>query len=153
LRLQPESAHSREHNRRMSLVDIKGLRVDFAQHGGVVQAVRGVSLHVDEGESVGIVGESGSGKSVTFLALLRLLAATAKVSAEKLSLDGVDVLKADKRTLSELRGRAAAMIFQDPMTAFDPVFTIGHQIAETIRTHRPVSKREAMAEAEHLLKR
>ena len=66
----------------MTLVDIKGLKVDFAQHGGAVQAVRGVSLHVDEGESLGIVGESGSGKSVTFMALLRLLGATAKVTAE-----------------------------------------------------------------------
>jgi peptide/nickel transport system ATP-binding protein/glutathione transport system ATP-binding protein len=137
----------------MTLVDIKGLRVDFAQYGGVVQAVRGVSLHVEEGESVGIVGESGSGKSVTFLALMRLLAPTAKVTAETLNVDGTDVLKADKRTLSELRGRAAAMIFQDPMTAFDPVFTIGHQIAETIRTHRRAGKREALAEAEHLLMR
>jgi ABC-type microcin C transport system duplicated ATPase subunit YejF len=131
----------------MRLVDIKDLRVDFAQHGGVIQAVRGVSLHVDEGESLGIVGESGSGKSVTFLALLRLLAGTARVSAEAMVLDGVDVLGADRRTLSAMRGRSAAMVFQDPMTAFDPVFTIGHQIVETIRTHRKVSRRDAMAEA------
>jgi peptide/nickel transport system ATP-binding protein/glutathione transport system ATP-binding protein len=137
----------------MRLVDIKDLRVDFAQHGGVIQAVRGVSLHVDEGESLGIVGESGSGKSVTFLALLRLLGGTARVSADHMTLDGVDVLGADNRTLSSMRGRSAAMVFQDPMTAFDPVFTIGHQIVETIRTHRKVSKRDAMAEAEQLLRR
>jgi peptide/nickel transport system ATP-binding protein/glutathione transport system ATP-binding protein len=137
----------------MRLVDIKGLKVDFAQHGSDVQAVRGISLHVDEGESLGIVGESGSGKSVTFLALLRLLGATARVTAEQMSLDGVEVLRADRRTLSAMRGSAAAMVFQDPMTAFDPVFTIGHQIVETIRTHRRVSRREAMAEAEHLLRR
>jgi peptide/nickel transport system ATP-binding protein/glutathione transport system ATP-binding protein len=137
----------------MRLVDIKGLKVEFAQHGGEVQAVRGVSLHVDEGESVGIVGESGSGKSVTFLALLRLLGATASVTAESMTLDGVEVLRADRSTLSTMRGKSAAMVFQDPMTAFDPVFTIGHQIVETIRTHRRVSKRDAMAEAEHLLRR
>jgi ABC-type glutathione transport system ATPase component len=137
----------------MRLVDIKGLRVSFAQHGGVVDAVRSVSLHVDEGESVGIVGESGSGKSVTCMALMRLLAPTAKVEASTLNLDGVDVLNADKRTMSSLRGKSAAMIFQDPMTAFDPVFTIGHQIVETIRTHRKVSKRDALAEAEQLLRR
>jgi peptide/nickel transport system ATP-binding protein/glutathione transport system ATP-binding protein len=137
----------------MKLVEIEGLKVSFAQHGGTVDAVRGVSLHVEEGESLGIVGESGSGKSVTCMALMRLLAPTAKVTADKMKLDGVDVLAANKRTLSALRGKSAAMIFQDPMTAFDPVFTIGHQIVETIRTHRKVGKAEALAEAEQLLKR
>jgi oligopeptide/dipeptide ABC transporter ATP-binding protein len=137
----------------MKLVDIKGLRVSFAQHGGTVEAVRGVSLHVNEGESLGIVGESGSGKSVTCMALLRLLAPTANVTAETMIIDGVNVLDADRRTLSQLRGRSAAMIFQDPMTAFDPVFTIGHQIVETIRTHRKTSKRAALVEAQHLLER
>lgn len=137
----------------MALVDIKGLSVDFAQLGGVIQAVRGISLSVGEGESLGVVGESGSGKSVTFMALMRLLGSTAKVSADRLVVDGVDMLNADRRTLSRLRGRSVAMVFQDPMTAFDPVFTIGHQIAETIRTHRRTSKSVALEEAEHLLRR
>jgi ABC-type microcin C transport system duplicated ATPase subunit YejF len=137
----------------MTLVDIKGLRVSFAQHGGTVEAIRGVSLHVNEGESLGIVGESGSGKSVTCLALMRLLTSSAKVTADSMILDDVDVLSADKRTMSSVRGSSAAMIFQDPMTAFDPVFTIGHQIVETIRTHRKTTKRAALAEAEQLLKR
>jgi oligopeptide/dipeptide ABC transporter ATP-binding protein len=137
----------------MALVDIKGLSVDFAQLGGVIQAVRGISLSVSEGESLGVVGESGSGKSVTFMALMRLLGSTAKVSADRLVVDGVDMLNADRRTLSRLRGRSVAMVFQDPMTAFDPVFTIGHQIAETIRTHRRTSKAAALEEAEHLLRR
>jgi peptide/nickel transport system ATP-binding protein/glutathione transport system ATP-binding protein len=137
----------------MTLVDIKGLKVSFAQHGGMVDAVRGVSLQVSEGESLGIVGESGSGKSVTCMALLRLLGGNARISADIMMLDGVDVLGADARALSALRGKSAAMIFQDPMTAFDPVFTIGHQIAETIRTHRRASRREALAEAEQLLRR
>ena len=137
----------------MPLVEILDLKVSFAQYGGQVDAVRGVSFTVNEGESLGIVGESGSGKSVSCSALLRLLPATAKVSATKINLDGIDVLKADKEDLKRLRGRVAAMIFQDPMTAFDPVFTIGHQIAETIRAHRKVNKREALAEAEQLLLR
>ncbi len=137
----------------MVLAEIKGLRVGFSQHGGTIDAVRGVSFSINEGESLGIVGESGSGKSVTCMALLRLLPSTAKVTADSMILDGIDVLKADKQTLSSLRGRSAAMIFQDPMTAFDPVFTIGHQIVETIRTHRRVSRREALAEAENLLTR
>jgi ABC-type glutathione transport system ATPase component len=135
------------------LVEISGLKVEFAQHGSAVEAVRGVGFHVDEGESVGIVGESGSGKSVTCLALMRLLAPTARVTAKTLTLDGIDVLTADRHALTQLRGRSAAMVFQDPLTEFDPVFTIGHQIVETIRTHRDIGKREAMAEAERLLLR
>jgi len=127
----------------MSLVDIKGLKVSFRQHGGEVEAVRGVDLFLRDGESLGIVGESGSGKSVTCLALMRLLASTASVSADRLELDGVDVLKAKNRQMASLRGSAAAMIFQDPATAFDPVFTIGHQMVETITTHRGISKATA----------
>jgi len=137
----------------MTLVDIKELKVSFSQHGGTIDAIRSVSLRVEEGESLGIVGESGSGKSVTCMALMRLLPASAKVTAKTMVLDDVDVLGANRRTMSSLRGRSAAMIFQDPMTAFDPVFTIGHQIVETIRTHRQASKREALAEAEQLLRR
>ncbi len=138
----------------MRLVDIQGLTVGFAQDGGQVQAVRGVSLHVDPGESLGIVGESGSGKSVTCMAALRLLSVPpARIAAERLELVGVDVLRADKRTMAGLRGRVAAMIFQDPMTAFDPVFSIGHQIVETIRAHRVVAKAEARTEAMALLTR
>jgi oligopeptide/dipeptide ABC transporter ATP-binding protein len=137
----------------MPLVEIEGLRVSFSQYDGQIDAVRGVSFTVNEGESLGIVGESGSGKSVSCSALLRLLPATAKVTAAKMTLDGIDVLKAGKDDLRRLRGRSAAMIFQDPMTAFDPVFTIGHQIAETIQAHRNVSKREALSEAEQLLLR
>ncbi len=137
----------------MPLVEIADLKVSFNQYGGPVDAVRSVSLILNEGESLGIVGESGSGKSVSCSALLRLLPATAQVSATRLMLDGIDVLKAGKDDLARLRGRSAAMIFQDPMTAFDPVFTIGHQIAETITAHRRIGTREAMAEAEQLLLR
>ncbi len=138
----------------MRLVDIENLSVSFAQAEGVVQAVRGLSLHVDAGESLGIVGESGSGKSVTCMAVLRLLREPpAKIAADRLALAGVDMRQADKRELARMRGRVAAMIFQDPMTAFDPVFTIGHQITETIRAHRDTSKSVARAEAEALLAR
>jgi len=135
----------------MNLVEIKGLKVSFRQHGGQVDAVRGVDLSLSEGESLGIVGESGSGKSVTCLALMRLLANTATVEAETLVLDGVDVTKAGNRQMAAIRGSSAAMIFQDPATAFDPMFTIGHQMVETIMTHRSLSKSAAMAEAEQLL--
>jgi oligopeptide/dipeptide ABC transporter ATP-binding protein len=138
----------------MRLVEIENLSVSFAQHDGLVQAVRGLSLHVDAGESLGIVGESGSGKSVTCMAVLRLLREPpAQIVADRLALAGVDMRRASKRDLARMRGSVAAMIFQDPMTAFDPVFTIGHQIVETIQAHRPASKSETRDEAEVLLKR
>ncbi len=136
----------------MRLVDIENLTVDFPQHEGTVQAVRGVSWHLAAGESLGIVGESGSGKSVTCMALLRLLREPpAKITADRLELVGENMLTADRHKLASIRGRVAAMVFQDPMTAFDPVFTIGHQIIETIQAHRSVSKAQAKAEASSLL--
>jgi oligopeptide/dipeptide ABC transporter ATP-binding protein len=138
----------------MRLVDIENLTVSFEQHDGTVQAVRGLTLHVNTGESVGIVGESGSGKSVTCLAVLRLLREPpARITAGRLTLAGIDMMQADRRQIADMRGRVAAMIFQDPMTAFDPVFTVGHQIIETIRAHRDVSKTDARAEAASLLRR
>jgi oligopeptide/dipeptide ABC transporter ATP-binding protein len=136
----------------MRLVDIQNLNVSFLQHEGIVQAVRGMTLHVDSGESLGIVGESGSGKSVTCMAVLRLLREPpAKITADCMMLAGEDMLKADRRKLASMRGHVAAMVFQDPMTAFDPVFTIGHQIIETIQAHRPLSNVDAKAEAASLL--
>ncbi|MBD8065752.1 ABC transporter ATP-binding protein [Devosia sp. PTR5] len=137
----------------MPLVEIQDLKVRFRQYGGTIEAVRKISFSLDAGESLGIVGESGSGKSVSCAALLRLLPATADVTAAKLMLDDVDVLSARKGDMERLRGRAAAMIFQDPMSAFDPVFTIGHQISETIRAHRTVTKSAALKEARELLER
>ena len=138
----------------MRLVDIQNLTVSFPQHDGLVQAVRGVTLAVDAGESVGIVGESGSGKSVTCMAVLRLLRQPpSRITADRMELDGIDMRYATRRQLAKIRGRVAAMVFQDPMTAFDPVFTIGHQIVETIRAHRDVTRAAAKAEAVSLLAR
>lgn len=138
----------------MKIVDIENLHVSFRHHDGMVKAVRGVSLELSAGQNLGIVGESGSGKSVTFMALMRLLQSpAATVAADKLELDGTDLLSADNRTLSNIRGSTVAMVFQDPMTSFDPLFTIGHQIIETIRTHRSLSKKSALASARDLLSR
>jgi ABC-type dipeptide/oligopeptide/nickel transport system ATPase component len=138
----------------MRLVEIDDLHVSFSQHEGLVQAVRGVSFHLDPGESLGIVGESGSGKSVTCSALMRLLREPpAKITAKTLSLGGHDVLAANPRQLASLRGRLAAMVFQDPMTSLDPVFTVGHQIVETITSHKRISKAEALDRSVALLKR
>jgi oligopeptide/dipeptide ABC transporter ATP-binding protein len=138
----------------MPLLEIRDLTVAFPQADGVVQAVRGASFAVEPGESLGIVGESGSGKSVTCMAALRLLREPpAKVKATRLVLDGVDMLRASRRDLADMRGRVAAMVFQDPMTAFDPVYTIGRQIAETIEAHRGLSRKAALAEAREMLAR
>ena len=138
----------------MRLVDISNLVVSFPQDDGIVQAVRGVSLHLDPGESLGIVGESGSGKSVTCMAALRLLRQPpARITADRLAVGGVPMLTASKRDLTAVRGKLAAMVFQDPMTAFDPVFTVGQQIAETILAHHSATKAAALAEAEALLTR
>src|ERR1700712_3675612 len=138
----------------MRLVEIDDLHVSFSQHDGLVQAVRGVSFDLQPGESLGIVGESGSGKSVTCAALLRLLREPpAKITAKTLTIGGHDMLAASNREISSGRGRVAAMVFQDPMTSLDPVFTIGHHIAETITAHKTVSKAEALAQAVALLKR
>jgi oligopeptide/dipeptide ABC transporter ATP-binding protein len=136
----------------MQLVDIKDLRVSFRHHDGVVSAVRGVTLGLSKGESLGIVGESGSGRSVTFLALMRLLQApAATIEADKLELDGSDLLNADAKALSDIRGSLVSMVFQDPMTSFDPLFTIGYQISETIQTHGNTGKKAALAQARELL--
>ena len=136
------------------LVNIQDLQVTFPQLEGSVLAVRGVSIHLDEGESLGIVGESGSGKSVSCMALLRLLnSPPAKVEAKRLEIAGVEVTRVSRAELSRLRGGVAAMIFQDPMTAFDPSYTIGYQIIETIRSHRGTQKKAARAEALRLLER
>lgn len=134
------------------LVDIEDLHVSFPQFEGTVRAVRGVSLFLDEGESLGIVGESGSGKSVSCMAVLRLLRSPpARIEAKRLELSGLEMTRASRSDLSQVRGRTAAMIFQDPMTAFDPSYTIGYQIAETIRTHRKASRKAARDEALGLL--
>ncbi len=136
----------------MPLVDIKDLHVSFRHHDGVVSAVRGVTMGLSAGESLGVVGESGSGKSVTFMALMRLLQApAATIQAETLQLDGNDLLNADAKMLSGIRGSLISMIFQDPMTSFDPLFTVGHQIAETIQAHRNPGKKAAWAQASDLL--
>jgi oligopeptide/dipeptide ABC transporter ATP-binding protein len=138
----------------MPLVDILNLHVSFPQHEGLVQAVRGMSLTIEPGESLGIVGESGSGKSVTCMAALRLLRQPpSRITADRLILDGVDMLTASRRDLARVRGKVASMVFQDPMSAFDPVFTIGHQIVETIRAHTDASLSNAKDQAVALLER
>jgi peptide/nickel transport system ATP-binding protein len=137
-----------------TLLDIRDLRVRF----GAAEAVRGVSLSVDEGEVLGLVGESGSGKSATALAILGLLPPTATITGQMLwrspSGDGnIDLLRQPLSAMRQIRGREIAIIFQEPMTALNPVMTIGRQVAECAAAHAPSltgreSKRQAIAALE-----
>ncbi|PLP99907.1 ABC transporter ATP-binding protein [Cupriavidus pauculus] len=126
-------------------VSVSDLRVTFSGGGKTIQAVNGVSLDVAPGEAVALIGESGSGKSVTLRALMRLHPPRRTTMQGDIRVDGQDVLKLDKRALARLRGGTVAMVFQEPLLALDPVYTVGQQIVECIRTHRKVSKAEAQA--------
>jgi peptide/nickel transport system ATP-binding protein len=132
------------------LVAIENLRVAFPSPSGPVAAVRGVSLTLGA-EKLGIVGESGSGKSLTARALLRLLPPAATIAADRLEFDGIDILRADERAMRRIRGKRAGLILQDPKYALNPVMTAGDQVAESWRTHKGGSKRQARAAAIDLL--
>ena len=129
------------------LLDVRGLGIFFRTDAGEVQATRDVSFSLRRGERLGIVGESGCGKTVTGLSLLGLLPrAQSRVVGEVL-FDGRDLLKLGAREMRAVRGRRISMIFQEPMSALDPVFTIGQQIGETLRAHRGMGKKEARERA------
>jgi oligopeptide/dipeptide ABC transporter ATP-binding protein len=131
-------------------LQVERLEVDFPTKDGVVHAVRGVDLSLAPGEVLGIVGESGSGKSVTALATMGLLPKGAQVRGS-IRFDGTDLLTLKEKQLTKVRGTGIAMIFQDPMTSLNPVYTIGWQITEAILAHQDVSKDAAMARAIELL--
>ena len=127
------------HPARAPLLSVIDLSVRFGDH----TAVDRISFDIPEGETLGLVGESGSGKSATSLAILRLLPQTAAV-AGCISFDGVDLLRLQPENMRRRRGRDIAMIFQEPMTALNPVMSIGQQIAEAVRTHHPEISRSAV---------
>ncbi len=135
----------------MPLLEIEDLHVEFPSHGGVLHAVEGVSLTLDEGEVLGIVGESGSGKSVTMLALMGLVAAPGRVRARKLAFAGRDLLHASDRERREIVGKDVAMIFQEPTTSLNPCFTIGFQLAETLKLHLGMDGKAARKRSVDLL--
>ena len=139
---------------KMSLVKVKNLTISFKQYDNIVHAVRGISFEINQGESLGIVGESGSGKSVTFMTVMGLMnSPTSIVEADLIEIDGINVLDKSKENIKKIRGKIAAMVFQDSMTSFDPLHTIGYQIAETIVTHKNIDNKKALKQAEHLLER
>jgi oligopeptide/dipeptide ABC transporter ATP-binding protein len=132
------------------LLEVRDLTVKFPTEDGIVNAVRGVSYSLAEREVLGIVGESGSGKSVSSLAVMGLLPKSAQIAGEIL-LEGRDVLRMSQKQQRSLRGRKIGMIFQDPMTALNPVYTVGDQLAEAVRAHEAISRRSALERATDML--
>lgn len=131
-----------------AVLTIKDLRTYFYQASGTSKAVDGVSFTLEKGKTMGIVGESGSGKSVTASSCMRLLPAkTGKIVGGSITFDGKDVLGLSSKALLKFRGDECCMIFQNPMTSLDPVFKIGQQMVEMIRTHQKISKQEAWNKA------
>ncbi len=135
---------------RPPLLSVVDLRVTFETPKGVVEAVRGVSFDLGQ-ERLGIVGESGSGKSQTGRAILGLLAANGRITAQSLLFDGIDLLRADERTMRAIRGNRISMIMQDPQYSLNPVMTVGEQIAEAYLVHADASRREARRRAVEML--
>ena len=137
-------------NNAASLLEVNGLSTQFRGDGGTVRAVQNVSFELALGETLCLLGESGCGKTVTMRSLMRLLPRTATISGS-VKLDGVDVLSLDERALLAVRGSKVAMIFQDPMSALDPVYTIGAQIVDVVGTHGGIRGDSARARALELL--
>lgn len=134
------------------LLDVKNLQTHFHTPEGVSKAVDGVSFDIRPGEVLGLVGESGSGKSVSSLSIMRLIQdPPGKIVGGEIIFKGRDLLKISEKEMRAVRGNEIAMIFQEPMTSLNPVFTIGNQIAEVFQVHRKMSKKEAYKEAERML--
>jgi oligopeptide/dipeptide ABC transporter ATP-binding protein len=125
------------------LLEVNNLQTQFPTRAGLVKAVDGVSFYLDSGELLGLVGESGCGKSITALSVMRLIAPPGKIVGGEILFDGKNLLKFSDREMREIRGDDIAMIFQDPMTSLNPVFTIGEQIGEALRLHRKLSRKDA----------
>jgi len=135
------------------LLEVRDLKVHFPTEDGLVKAVDGVSFTLQPGETLGVVGESGSGKSVTFLTVMGLVTADQAVIEGEVLFRGQDLLKLPKDEMRNIRGSKISMIFQDPMTSLHPFYKVGYQIAEAIRTHKDVSKREAHDQAVEMLRK
>ena len=135
-----------------SLLSVRDLRTTFTTVHGVARAVDGVSFDVGRGETVGLVGESGCGKSVTALSILRLIQPPGRIeTGSRVEFEGSNLLTIPERAMQRVRGNRIAMVFQEPMTALNPVFTAGEQVAEVARIHAGASRRDAWARAVEML--
>ena len=134
------------------LLDVTGLKTYFDTDEGTVKAVDGVSFHLDKGETLAVVGESGSGKSVTSLSVMRLIATPpGRIAGGQILFEGQDLVKKSERDMRRIRGNDISMIFQEPMTSLNPVYTVGDQIAEAIVLHQKESPRAALKKATDML--
>lgn len=133
------------------ILRVNNLRTSFFTDDGEVKAVDGVTFDVPKGETIGIVGESGSGKSITSLSILRLLASNGKIMGGEILFKGEDLVKKSEKAMRNVRGNAISMIFQEPMTSLNPVFTVGYQISEALIKHKKMSKKQAHARSIELL--
>ncbi len=133
------------------LLDVKNLYTGFTTDDGMVKAVRGISIHVNQGESLGIVGESGCGKSVSMLSIMHLLADNAILKADAVTFNGEDLLHKSIKEMRKYQGNEISMIFQDPMTSLNPLFTIGEQITNPLMRHKKMSKKAALEKAAQVL--
>ena len=134
------------------ILEVKNLKTSFFTHLGEVKALRGISFDVEKGEAIGIVGESGSGKSVTSLSIMKLLLYPGKIVGGEVFFNNEDLVKKSNKGMMNIRGNEIAMIFQDPMTSLNPVYTIGNQIEEAIRKHQKLSRHDAHEKAIEMLK-
>ena len=134
------------------LLSVKDLHTSFTTDHGEVQAVNGVSFNLDAGKVLGIVGESGSGKSVTAYSIMQILADNGRITSGEILYKGEDISRWGESKMQDFRGKCCSIIFQDPMTSLNPVFTIGSQIAEAVLLHTKSSKHEAMEKALEMLK-
>ncbi len=134
------------------VLEIRGLKTHFFTQDGTVKAVDGVSFEIKYGQTLGVVGESGCGKSITALSAMRLVDRPGRTVAGEILLDGRDLLKLSDDEMGEVRGKVVSMIFQEPMTSLNPVFTCGDQVAEAVSLHEGVPKAEAWDRAIHMLK-
>ena len=136
----------------MSLLEVRNLKTYFYTDAGVGKAVDDVSFSLDRGKTLGIVGESGCGKSVTSLSIMRLVdPVTGRYEGGEILFDGKDILKLPEKEMQQLRGNRLSMIFQEPMTLLNPVFTVGFQISESLMLHKGMDKKQARARAIELL--
>lgn len=136
-----------------TLLSIKDLIVDFSTEEGNVRAVDKVSFHIKKGETLGLVGESGCGKSVTALSIMQLIAKpVGKITSGQVTFDNSDLLSLSEAKMRKLRGNRISMIFQEPMTSLNPVFTVGEQICEAVRLHQGLNKKDALEKSVEMLK-
>ncbi|MBX9974703.1 ABC transporter ATP-binding protein [Cytobacillus firmus] len=126
-----------------TLLEVKDLKTHFFTEDGVIPSVNGISFTVKKGETIGIVGESGCGKSVTSLSILQLVSKPGRIVGGQILLNGTDLTKNSNKQMRKIRGNKISMIFQEPLTSLNPVFTIGSQISESIRLHQKIDRRKA----------